>query len=128
VFVLASILVPKLLLNMDLHDVLLTVVLIGAAFAARLMVLFILLPPLSFFQPDRANQHAVQAGDRLGRASRRTDFGAGVGGYREPGLEPTDTTFCRRSCDGNGFVHAVGERDDIAAGNPASRPQSPVIA
>src|SRR5580700_133870 len=41
VFVLASILVPKLLLDMDLHDVLLTVVLIAAAFAARLIVLFV---------------------------------------------------------------------------------------
>ena len=49
VFVLASILVPKLLLDMDLHDVLLTVVLIAAAFAARLVVLFVLLPPLSYF-------------------------------------------------------------------------------
>jgi CPA1 family monovalent cation:H+ antiporter len=49
VFVLASILVPKLLLDMDLHDVLLTVVLIAAAFAARLLVLFVLLPPLSWF-------------------------------------------------------------------------------
>jgi monovalent cation:H+ antiporter, CPA1 family len=49
VFVLASILVPKLLLDLDLHDVLLTVVLIGAAFTARLAVLFVLLPPLSFF-------------------------------------------------------------------------------
>jgi CPA1 family monovalent cation:H+ antiporter len=49
VFVLASILVPKLLLDLDLHDVLLTAVLIGAAFAARLVVLFVLLPPLSYF-------------------------------------------------------------------------------
>jgi CPA1 family monovalent cation:H+ antiporter len=49
VFVLASILVPKLLLDMDLRDVVLAVVLIAAAFAARLLVLFALLPPLSFF-------------------------------------------------------------------------------
>jgi len=49
VFVLASILVPRLLLNMDWHDVVLTGVLIAAALAARLFVLFALLPPLSYF-------------------------------------------------------------------------------
>jgi len=49
VFVLASILVPRLLLNMDWHDVVLTAVLIAAALAARIFVLFALLPPLSYF-------------------------------------------------------------------------------
>ena len=50
VFVLASILVPRLLVNMDWHDFVLTGVLIAAAFAARLFVLFALLPPLSYFK------------------------------------------------------------------------------
>jgi monovalent cation:H+ antiporter, CPA1 family len=50
VFVLASILVPRLLINMDAHDFILMGVLIGAAFAARLFVLFLLLPPLSYFK------------------------------------------------------------------------------
>ena len=49
VFVLASILVPRLLFDMDGHDVLLTGVLIATAFGARLFVLFALLPPLSYF-------------------------------------------------------------------------------
>jgi monovalent cation:H+ antiporter, CPA1 family len=49
VFVLASILVPRLLLNMDWHDVVLTGVLIAAALISRLFVLFALLPPLSYF-------------------------------------------------------------------------------
>ncbi|MGH6798343.1 MAG: cation:proton antiporter, partial [Roseiarcus sp.] len=47
VFVLASILVPKLLLDMQFHDVVLVAALIVAAFAARLLVLFLLLPLLS---------------------------------------------------------------------------------
>src|SRR5271154_3477472 len=47
VFVLASILVPKLLLDMQFHDVVLIAVLIAAAFGARLLVLFLLLPLLS---------------------------------------------------------------------------------
>jgi monovalent cation:H+ antiporter, CPA1 family len=47
VFVLASILVPKLLLDVEFHDVVLVVTLIAAALAARLLVLFLLLPLLS---------------------------------------------------------------------------------
>jgi monovalent cation:H+ antiporter, CPA1 family len=47
VFMLASILVPKLLLDMQFHDVMLIAALIVAAFAARLLVLFLLLPLLS---------------------------------------------------------------------------------
>jgi CPA1 family monovalent cation:H+ antiporter len=49
VFVLASILVPRLLVAMDMHDLVLLGVLIAAGFAARLFVLFALLPPLSYF-------------------------------------------------------------------------------
>lgn len=50
VFVVASILVPRLLVNMDRHDLVLTGVLIAAAFTARIFVLFALLPPLSYFR------------------------------------------------------------------------------
>jgi Na+:H+ antiporter len=46
IFVLASILVPRLLANTGLHDVLLLGVLVAAAFAARAFALFGLLPPL----------------------------------------------------------------------------------
>jgi monovalent cation:H+ antiporter, CPA1 family len=49
VFVLASVLVPRLLVNIDQHDLLLLAVLIAAALVARLFVLFALLPPLSYF-------------------------------------------------------------------------------
>jgi CPA1 family monovalent cation:H+ antiporter len=47
VFVLASILVPKLLLDVEFHDVVLVAALIAAALVARLLVLFLLLPLLS---------------------------------------------------------------------------------
>ncbi len=50
VFVLASILVPRLLIDLDWHDIELSAILIGVAFAARLFVLFGLLPPLSYFR------------------------------------------------------------------------------
>src|SRR5215472_3128768 len=50
VFVLASILVPRLLGGIGIHALLLLAVLILAAFAARLLVLFTLTQPLEFFR------------------------------------------------------------------------------
>jgi CPA1 family monovalent cation:H+ antiporter len=50
VFVLASILVPRLLGGIGVHALLLLAVLIIAAFAARLLVLFALMQPLEFFR------------------------------------------------------------------------------
>jgi monovalent cation:H+ antiporter, CPA1 family len=50
VFILAAILVPRLLGHVDLHDLGLLMVLVGAAFAARILVLFGLIPPLEYFK------------------------------------------------------------------------------
>jgi len=50
IFVLASMLVPRLLGTVDWHDVVLLAVLIVAAFAARLLVLFVLMPLLEFLE------------------------------------------------------------------------------
>jgi CPA1 family monovalent cation:H+ antiporter len=50
VFILASILVPRLLGDVGLHDLMLVAVLVGAAFAARILVLFALMPPLEYFK------------------------------------------------------------------------------
>jgi CPA1 family monovalent cation:H+ antiporter len=50
VFILASILVPRLLGDIGLHHLLLLGLLIMAAFAARVLVLFALMPPLEFFK------------------------------------------------------------------------------
>jgi CPA1 family monovalent cation:H+ antiporter len=50
VFILASILVPKLLGDVGLHDLMLVAALVAAAFAARILVLFVLVPPLEFFK------------------------------------------------------------------------------
>jgi CPA1 family monovalent cation:H+ antiporter len=49
VFVLASILVPRLLVDIGMRDVLLLGVLIAAAFGARVFALFVLVPPLERF-------------------------------------------------------------------------------
>src|SRR5205807_6612981 len=50
VFILASILVPRLLGDVGLHDLMLVAVLVVAAFAARILILFALMPPLEFFK------------------------------------------------------------------------------
>ena len=50
VFILASILVPKLLGDVGLRDLMLDAALVAAAFAARILVLFVLVPPLEFFK------------------------------------------------------------------------------
>ena len=59
IFLLAAILVPKLLIDLRLRDLALLVVLIVAAFAARLAVLFLLLPMLSFARLDPADQRRL---------------------------------------------------------------------
>ena len=50
VFILASILVPRLLGDVGFHDLVLVAVLVAAALAARILVLFVLVPPLEFFK------------------------------------------------------------------------------
>jgi CPA1 family monovalent cation:H+ antiporter len=50
VFILASILVPRLLGSVGIHSLLLLAVLIVAAFAARILVLFVLMQPLEFLR------------------------------------------------------------------------------
>ena len=50
VFVLASILVPRLLGHIDLLDLGLLAVLVAVAFAARILVLFVMMPPLEYFK------------------------------------------------------------------------------
>jgi monovalent cation:H+ antiporter, CPA1 family len=49
IFMLASILVPRLLVDIGSHDVLLLAVLIAAAFGARIFALFVLVPPIEWF-------------------------------------------------------------------------------
>ena len=50
VFILAALMVPKLLGTVSLHDGLLLLVLVAAALVARALVLFLLLPPLTLLK------------------------------------------------------------------------------
>lgn len=60
VFILASILVPKLLTNVGLRDLLLVLALVVAALAARALVLFLMLPMLSALRLSEKVSHAYK--------------------------------------------------------------------
>ena len=70
IFILASILVPRLLINIGLIDALLLAILIIAAFGARVLALFVLLPTLERFgltpRIDRAYKVAITWGGLRG--------------------------------------------------------------
>jgi monovalent cation:H+ antiporter, CPA1 family len=115
VFVLASLLVPRLLLDVQFHDLMLIAVMIAAAFGARLLVLFLLLPLLS-----------LQASDRLGGSARRLDLGAGARRDREFDAEPRGAAVRRRARDRHGLVHASGQWHDAQIGHSPSESRSTV--
>jgi Na+:H+ antiporter len=50
IFILASIFVPRLFVDVKPYDLLLVAVLVIAAIAARVLVLFVMMPPLEFFK------------------------------------------------------------------------------
>jgi CPA1 family monovalent cation:H+ antiporter len=93
VFVLASILVPRLLLNMDWHDVLLTAVLIAAAFAARLFVLFALLPPLSYFNLTQPISTPYKLAIAWGGLRGALTLALALAVSENPALDPTVRHF-----------------------------------
>jgi CPA1 family monovalent cation:H+ antiporter len=61
IFLLASLLVPRMLLNADWHDLTLLGVLIGAAFVARALVVFGLLPLMSWLDLSPAIDNRFKA-------------------------------------------------------------------
>jgi monovalent cation:H+ antiporter, CPA1 family len=61
IFLLASLLVPRMLLNTDWHDIMLLGVLIGAAFVARALVVFGLLPLMSWLELSPAIDNRYKA-------------------------------------------------------------------
>ncbi len=83
IFVLASILVPKLMGDVDLHDAMLLAILVVAAFAARALVLFVLLPVLSAVPPQRSGRQSP---------TRSSSPGAGCAApspWRSPSASPS---------------------------------------
>ena len=82
IFVLAAMLVPRLLADIGMHDVFLLTVLIAAAFGARAFALFVLVPPLESMgltqRIDLNYKLALIWGGLRGGA----DSGAGAGRYR----------------------------------------------
>ena len=115
VFVLASILVPKLLLDMQFHDVVLIAALIVAAFAARLLVLFLLLPLLSLAKLTQPISTAYKLAIAWGGLRGASDLGAGARRHRESGADAGRAKIRGGARDRPGAVHAAGQRHDVAS-------------
>ena len=117
VFILASILVPRLLGDVGLHDLLLVAVLVAAAFAARILVLVRAGAAARVLRTDPADQLGIQAGDHLGRIARGADPGAGSGGDREFGAQSGNAAVRRGARYRPRAVHAVRQRHNAALGD-----------
>ena len=128
VFILAALMVPKLLGTVSLHDGLLLLVLVAAALVARALVLFLLLPPLTLLKLSAKISNSYKLVSDLGRPARRRHPGAGLvgdGGARDRRRGPAD-----RHGAGDRFraVHPVRQRDDAASRHQAAGPEPAVAA
>jgi Sodium/hydrogen exchanger family len=128
VFVLASILVPRLLGHIDLHDLGLLAVLIAAAFVTRLLVLFVLMPPLEYLKLTQPISAAYKLAMAWGGLRGALTLVLALDGHREPRARPADPAFCCGSRHRARVVYAVRQRHDIASGHRCARARSSVAA
>src|SRR6202789_3697653 len=103
VFVLASILVPKLLLDMQFHDVVLLAALLVAVFAARILVLFLLLPLLSLAKLTEPISTAYKLGRAWGGLAGALALGRALGVPEKPAARPATQRFGAVVCTGLGL-------------------------
>ena len=126
IFLLASILVPRLLADVGLRDMFLLTVLTAAAFGARAFALFVLLPPLERFgltqRIDLNYKLAIIWGGLRGALTLR--ISAGRHGTR--GASTRCSTLCCCPGDRVRAVHAVRQWHHVASGYSPARPRPPV--
>ena len=122
VFVLASILVPKLLLDMQFHDVMLIAALIVAVFAARLLVLFLLLPLLSLAKLTQPISTAYKLAIAWGGLRGALTLVLALAVTENPALTPEIQRFVAVLATGPRAVHAARQRDDAALRDPPPWP------
>jgi CPA1 family monovalent cation:H+ antiporter len=93
IFVLASILVPKLLVNVDLEDMLLLLVLVVTAFAARALMLYVLFPLLNIFKLSARVDFAYKAVVTWGGLRGAVTLALALGVTEHPSLDVPTQRF-----------------------------------
>jgi len=93
VFILASILVPRLLGDVGLRDLILVAVLIAAAFGARILVLFVLVPPLEYFKLTQPVNSAYKLAITWGGLRGALTLVLALGATENPALSPEIKRF-----------------------------------
>lgn len=107
VFVLASILVPRLLGHIDLLDLGLLAVLVAVAFAARILVLFVMMPPLEYFKLTQPISAAYKLAIAWGGLRGALTLVLALAVTENSALESADPTLCCGARHRVRIVHAV---------------------
>ena len=93
IFILAAILVPRLLGGLGLRDLALLAVLIAAAFAARVLVLFLMMPPLAFFRLSQPISAAYKLAMTWGGLRGALTLVLALAATQNPGLDLQSQRF-----------------------------------
>ena len=128
VFVLASILVPRLLGHIDLLDLGLLAVLVAVAFAARILVLFVMMPPLEYLKLTQPISTAYKLAIAWGGLRGALTLVLALAVTENSGARSADPTLCCGARHRARIVHAVRQRHDIAAGYRSARARSSFAA
>lgn len=128
IFMLASILIPKLLVDVGWADLGLLVIVIVSALVARAVVLFGLLPLMSMMRISQPGQHTVQDGHAVGRNARRHHAHACPRRDRERRHRSPGTALRRRSGHRLRAVHPARLRNDAEAPHQGVRSRPAVAA
>lgn len=93
IFILAAILVPRLLHGLGLRDLALLAVLIAAALAARMLVLFLMMPPLEFFRLSQPISAAYKLAMAWGGLRGALTLVLALAATQNPVLDPQSQRF-----------------------------------
>ena len=117
IFILASILVPRLLGDIDPHDLLLLGVLIAASFAARGLVLFVLMPLLELVKLTQPISSAYKYAIIWGGLRGALTLVLALGVTENAALDKHAQRFVAVLATGFVLFHAVRQRHDVTSGH-----------
>ncbi len=126
VFVLAALLVPRLLVDIGWSDVITLTVMIVASLVARAFMLWGFFPAADGRGPEPAHRHSIQHRHSLGRAPRRGHARARSGHRRERCRQLRSPPVRGGERDGLRAFHAPRAGADPPSAHPEARPRSAV--